>query len=734
MGKIKFTRLLALCLAMVCLVSLVSALSFDLSGDGKTDVWDLQLAVNQGKTDTYADALATVLGGGDELRPNADGVYEIYSALGLYNMANLAKEGLTFELKANVDMAGRPWEPIVGFCGNFYGNGFTISNVTINSSVEGDTGFFAYINRYTANGVTVQSVVKDLNLENVNITAKATENAQYIGLMSGSNRGIVENCTTTGSVTDDRVTYGEAVYVGTLVGRNNNHDTMPGTVKVGSNTLTATAGSSNSADKVTGLVSKMAMFFNDEATLTRKIGVAGYSKADVSSLLWQDTTGSIEYKSQTEQERRQGVVDHMYKQGTVQWTTSETITYTANENKNSTHSTIYIAGRTYVGIPYNGSGTSYEHFLSQMQTEKDAQGRYVTVTGLEDGTKEKTGFAANMGNDCSSAVGWAWASVLPSRVGNVGTRVNVTTYMVPNAYNTANYGVLPSGGYKTVECKTENGIDARDTRSIIALNGGASGMAEYYAKASRGDALLFVEYALNNAGEWEKGGGHARMLAYDPVIIRDGIGEIDLEKSYVITHEQGDGLYDNRNSQGNYDIYNGYPIKYTSWRTDHKYTLSILLTEEGYKEAQKSYKTHPGCGYGYVPVTTPGFAYEDQFRAPYMNAGYTSEDNYHPLTLPNGGWLYSNYMIVNATLVLKDSQGNEIYNKTAFMPYSARNNIYQTLKLDELFADASDVLVEGQTYYETLTVLSSNGKTVTVFNEKAFTHPSDETFPGKTFE
>ena len=730
MGKNRFTRMLALCLATVCLVSVVSALSFDLNDDKKTDVWDLQLAVTGENEAIFADVLAEALGGGDELNLNANGAYEIYSAMGLYNMAMRAKEGASFELKADIDLSGTNWEPIVGFCGQFNGNGHTISNVTIKTSVAGDTGFFAYLDRYTVNGETVQSVVKNLKLENVNITAEATADAQFIGLLSGSNRGVVENCTTTGSVADNRTTFVDKdgktnVYVGTLVGRNNDHETMAGLVKSGSYTLTATAGSPNSSDKVTGLVSKMAMFFNDEATFTHKVGVAGYSKASVKSLQWQDTTGSVTYKSQTEQERRQSVVDHMYMQGTVQWTTSETLIYTAEENKNHIHSTIYIAGRTYTGIPYNGSGTSYEHFLAQMQSEKDNQGRYVTVTGLEDGTNSKTGFAAYMGNDCSSAVGWAWASVMPSRVANSGVRVNTTPYMVPTAYNVANYGVYPAGGYQMIESNTENDIGGRDTRSIIEFNGGAEKMAEYYAKASRGDALLFVEYEYNAETEkWEKDGGHARMLAYDPVIIRYGNGAVDMSKSYVITHEQGDGLMDNRNLIGNYETSNGYPIKYTSWRTNHKYTLSVLLTEKGYQDAKDSfYWNNPGCGYGYVPVTVTGFSYEEDFREPYFDPGYSE----HPVSQPNNGWYYSNYRIVNATMRLTDAQGNEVYNKTAFTPCTLRGSIYQTLKLDELFADADDNLVEGQTYYETLTILSSNGQTITKWNNKAFTYTVAET-------
>ena len=717
MNRTSIRRLLALCLALVCLVSVVSALSFDLSGDGKTDVWDLQLAVNEGKTDTYADALTEALGGRDNLHPNAEGVYEIYNALGLYNMASHAAEGATFELKADIDMGGKVWIPVTSFKGNFHGNGHTISNLVIHNGIGEDAGFIALLDRYTAGGKTVQSVVKDLTLENVTITEKATANALYVGLLAGSNRGIVENCTATGTVYDSRTEHSGTVYVGAIVGRNNNHDTMPGTVKGGTNTLTATAGSPNSADQVTGVTAKLAMFFADG--VKHKVGIAGYSKADI-DLCWQDTTGSIAYKSETEQTRRQTAVDHMYKQGTVRWTTSEEITYT-NGKTTSTHSTVYIPGRTYVGIPYNGSGLSYAHFTSVMQAEKDAQGRFVTVTGLESGTVDKTGFVAKMGNDCSSAVGWAWASVLPARVSNYGTRVNVTPYMVPNAYNKEYHGILPSGGYQVLPTNPEkyaSGVDARDTRSIIALNGGAEGMAEYYAKASRGDALLFVEYELDAATDtWVKDGGHARMLAYDPVIIRKGDGSIDLDASYVITHEQGDGLFDNRLANGNYESYKGYYVKQTSWRTDYKYPLSVLLTEKGYNAA-----TRPGCGYGYVPVTPQGFAYEGQLRAPYGDFGYTE----HPVIQPNGGWIYSNYMIVGGTMTIRDSEGNVVYNKTAYNSCDLRGSIYQTLKLDVLFADATENLVEGQTYYQDLQMLISNGTVIKRIDNKAFTYPSTE--------
>jgi len=567
--------------------------------------------------------------------------------------------------------------------------------------------------------------VKNLKLEQVEIVA--TENAVFIGLLSGSNRGKIIDCTTQGYVTDTRTTLTGNVYVGTVVGRNNNGT---GTVTVTSamEYLEVTAGSSNPADKVTGVTSKMGMDFavlSADSAGTRKIGIAGSSKAEQidTSLIWQDNSNDFTRLSATEQERRETAVEYMYTQGTMKWTTSELLTYTANGSKTSTHSNIYIPGVTYSGIPYNSVGGGYERALSIMQSEKDSQGRFVTVTGLENGIKDEngnTGFITVMGNDCSSAVGWAWAAASPSRLVNEGVIVNTTPYMIPNEYNTANYGVYPAGGYQTLTTNAEKysqGVDARDTQSIIALNGGAEGMATYYANSNRGDALLCVEYDLDTTTDtWVKGTGHARMLAYEPVVIRNYKGVADLEKSYVITYEQGDGLFDNRNSSGKYDTQDGYNIKQTSWRIDYKYTLSNLLTEEGYNAA-----TDTSCGWGYVPVTIRAFSYEGNLRAPYYNAGYTTAENYHPVAAPNNGWYYSNWNVVNATLIVTDANGNELYNKTEFV--MGRCHACQNLKLDVLFPDADDGLVDGTTYYWTLKATASNGVVTTIKNNEAFTYP-----------
>ena len=85
MKKTGWIRGLALALTLVLLVTAVGALSYDWSGDGKTNVWDLQLGINNNKTEEeQAAALKEALGGNsDELKPNAQGEYEIYTSLGL---------------------------------------------------------------------------------------------------------------------------------------------------------------------------------------------------------------------------------------------------------------------------------------------------------------------------------------------------------------------------------------------------------------------------------------------------------------------------------------------------------------------------------------------------------------------------------------------------------------------------------------------------------------------------
>jgi len=211
MLKKRSVRLTAIVLAVVLLLSVVAsaALNYDLNGDGKTNIWDLQLALNGGASKEDQDAaLNEALGGGDELHKNAEGQWEIYTSLGLYNMAKHAKAGDTFVLKQDIDMEGALWTPIEGFNGKLVGNEYVVSNMKISRSVDGNLAFFGSI---AENGY-----IERLNLSGMNLIADT--NTVSIGLVAGTCAGTVDACTAIGFVTDTREILPDGLKVGGLVG------------------------------------------------------------------------------------------------------------------------------------------------------------------------------------------------------------------------------------------------------------------------------------------------------------------------------------------------------------------------------------------------------------------------------------------------------------------------------------------------------------------------------------
>ena len=725
MGHKKGIRLLALVMAVVCTLTVVAAAAnLDANGDGKVTVWDLQQLVGG---EDYAAALKQVLGGkGDELNPNKSGAYEIWSEMGWKHFVENADQDMSFELKTDIDLKGGNWAPLV-FTGSFNGNGHTIKNANITKSVNLSTsdecrmGFFA--------GIQDDSEVVNLNLENVNLIIDAEDKAagegnitRYAGLLAGHNRGTVENCTATGSVTDNRTELSKSVFVGALVGQN-----VGKLYKGDGALLTATAGTGKTDDKVEGISAKLATVYA-EADKTRYTGIVGFSEAANmdSDMLWQDTSNSTAYASEAEQTRRNTVVAEMEKMGTVKWTPSQTITFTRFGDPTLLHSNAYIAGKTYTGIPYVGARDgNYDRFMSQMQAQKDEQGRYVTVTGLKDGTQSTDykydGFVTMMGSSCHWAVIWSWSTVSPHRTddGYGGVAVNELGQMIPTAKNVTERGALAVGSYAVddnlyyYDNNEEKWVaDPEATQKIIAANG-VTTMAECYAQASKGDAIVFKGITLGGDED-----GHTRLLSQDPVIIRKGqalsagtktSNDIDLDKSYILFHGQGDGLSD-KSTDTHTTSLGTYTIKYTSWRLDHKVTLNALLTEAGAQAAAD------GGYWGFIPVTIEAFSAPSSFekKVPYYNP------NGDGITLPNTGSYYSNYKNVSATMVIKDASGEEVYNKTAYMMKTTitPNVFYDPLDLGELFPD---VELDPGTYTATLSFKAANGTTTVVKNNEAFT-------------
>ena len=144
-----------------------------------------------------------------------NGEYQIGSAEDLREFAKLVNnKGETDAdavLTADIDLSeicseekGVSWTPIGSdshpYTGTFNGNGHTISGLYLNNSTADDQGLFGYVDSEgTVQNLTVSGSVSGKN---------------HVGGVVGDNRGSVENCHNTGTVT------GTGDYVGGVVGYN----------------------------------------------------------------------------------------------------------------------------------------------------------------------------------------------------------------------------------------------------------------------------------------------------------------------------------------------------------------------------------------------------------------------------------------------------------------------------------------------------------------------------------
>ena len=162
--------------------------------NGKVFVYKMKEATDwqAGEENTYTVSLAAAYPGYTD---DGNGNYTVTSAEGLKNIAELVNGGKTdinITLDKNIDLTGKEWTPIgtssSSYTGTFDGGGHTITGLTINQSATSNVGLFASI----AEGGTV----KNLTLKDVNITADSNA-----GAIAGENRGTIENCSVSGSVT-----------------------------------------------------------------------------------------------------------------------------------------------------------------------------------------------------------------------------------------------------------------------------------------------------------------------------------------------------------------------------------------------------------------------------------------------------------------------------------------------------------------------------------------------------
>ena len=214
-------KLLSLPLALCLVMALVPMTAF--AEDAQNiNVWDGSTAA------AFAGGTGT-----------AEDPYQIANGAQLAYLASSVNGGETytgknFVLTANIDLNGLPWTPIANsfsdallggsdyrvFAGNFDGNGYTISNVSIGSETtpfESDVfGLF---------GAT-EGKISNLNLDTVSICgiAKIASIGAVVGFaggLVGYSGGSIENCHVTGLTMDMSApsnVYAAAYWVGGLVG------------------------------------------------------------------------------------------------------------------------------------------------------------------------------------------------------------------------------------------------------------------------------------------------------------------------------------------------------------------------------------------------------------------------------------------------------------------------------------------------------------------------------------
>ena len=160
--------------------------------------------------------------------------YTVYNANGLMNVAELVNGGKTdinITLDKNIDLTGKDWTPIGtdydnSYTGNFDGGGHTITGLTVTTNDE-YAGLFGYLGNFGKFG-TVKNVVMD------GIQITCNHRLGYVGGVAGYSRGIIENCSVSGSVSG-------TVSVGGVVGAQRDGSitgcsssaTVKGTINVG---------------------------------------------------------------------------------------------------------------------------------------------------------------------------------------------------------------------------------------------------------------------------------------------------------------------------------------------------------------------------------------------------------------------------------------------------------------------------------------------------------------------
>ena len=353
----------------------------------------------------------------------------------------------------------------------------------------------------------------------------------------------------------------------------------------------------------------------------------------------------------TEEELRQICIDYMELMTGIVWTPDGTNSYSYPSAHSADEAGMLHLneGVLYGGVPYTHASANLEAFLDQY----DETNGVVEIAGIGDTIHQR------MGNNCGTAVFWAWQRV-SSTIDYYGTRQMCLAH-----------GCIPVGSYTYDESMPD--FYTRSTKMVCEDNGEDVMMASY-ALLKPGDGVTMTVKGT---------GGHARLVK-EIEVVRTAAGKVDPDKSYVICLEQS-------SYGGKRETEDGTVVNIGS---ENRYTFRNLY--------QKSY----------LPVTVAELC----GRAPVKKAEaslteFTSLEDLTKTTLS------ASYCISRADIIICDEDGKEIV--TAFKEGSCETGAQYVMDMGKVLTKAtlSRQLEKGKTYTVTVTARLGNGETVTALTK-----------------
>ena len=628
----------------------------------------------------------------NEFEPNSKGVYQIHTKEGLLNMAN--HPDADFELLWDIDLEGATWTPLgtkdQPFEGEIEGGFYTISNFVIDTPNEdGDMGFFG----------TFEGSVKELNLANVTITT--TKDTKRAGLWCAYNDGSFLRCENSESkmIVEEMA---EGAIIGAIVGTNDGNF-RNGTMFV---EMTVTAKESGDISPIIGYAkSGKAQFIKNEGGFTitnganKNIGLfAGRveAKAEIKGAVFSGAQNTVDgeiFITYTGTGERDKVTECLYRDNVKEEIPEEIMemrllavqtmyehgSYVWYVEEDLYYSCFCDLANCYGMIPAGTEihGNLYNHKGGSLARLKSMMDENNVLKDWVYDRESFDGWDVYIGCDCSTAVQSGLFAVYAEYDSNLISSVIPTKNPFDQIVGVGDWewDITPTPSYTITHCEAT----------------GEERMYEAYALLRPGDT---VNNRLNNGLLI---GSHIRMVAQDAVVVRNEEGKIDGGESYVTTHEQGGGR--------TYEPY------YSTWSLNKRYSFNSLWQGT------------------YVPCTIKPFVTgEFEEKETYMDGGL---DGYLGLTT---GVVRSNYFLDGVTMVITDSQGNEVFNHTMFSTASRffddqkRDNDWELkpnmheLDMAHFATPLSEILFTlGETYNVTLTAILPAEERVPV-KEFSFTY------------